>query len=35
VILAPPAAVLAANAITLPAGRHAAHQNPAAVLRSE
>jgi ABC-type lipoprotein release transport system permease subunit len=35
VILTPPCAVLTANAITFPSGRHAAHQNPAAVLRSE
>lgn len=35
VILAPPAAVLAANAIALPSGRYAAHRNPAAVLRAE
>ena len=35
VTLTPPCAVLAANAITFPSGRHAAHQNPAAVLRSE
>ncbi|HEY2689889.1 MAG TPA: ABC transporter permease [Streptosporangiaceae bacterium] len=35
VILTPPCAVLAANAITYPAGRYAAHRNPAAMLRSE
>ncbi len=35
VILTPPCAVLAANAITYPSGRYAAHRNPAAVLRSE
>jgi hypothetical protein len=35
VLLMVPAAILAANAITLPSGRHCARLNPAAVLRSE
>jgi hypothetical protein len=30
-----PATILAANAITLPSGRHGARLNPAAVLRAE
>ena len=35
VLLMVPAAILAANAIALPSGRHCARLNPAAVLRSE
>jgi predicted lysophospholipase L1 biosynthesis ABC-type transport system permease subunit len=35
VLLMAPAAILAANAIALPSGRHCARLNPAAVLRSE
>jgi len=35
VLLMVPAAILAAIAVTLPAGRHSARLSPAAALRSE